>query len=79
LSHGDNYHIGGYCIYTALAVAAGALDPAHIPNLNHTSPTDEIGPFPSWCDGKKIVTLDPWGHLVTSVFRPYLEKGNLNS
>ena len=38
--------LGGYCIYTALAVAAGELDPNHIPNLNKTAPTDDFGPFP---------------------------------
>mmetsp|Transcript_18299 Transcript_18299/g.19883 ORF Transcript_18299/g.19883 Transcript_18299/m.19883 type:complete len:442 (+) Transcript_18299:121-1446(+) len=68
-------HGGGYCIYTALAVAAGALDPAHIPNLHKTSPTHSFGPFPAWTDPKKLVTIDPWGHLVTSVYEPYFKKG----
>lgn len=68
-------HGGGYCIYTALAVAAGALNPDHVPNLTHTSPTFDFGPFPSWSDPKRIVTLDPWGHVITSVFKPYLERG----
>ena len=31
-------HGGGYCIYTALAVAAGELDPTHIPNFRSTAP-----------------------------------------
>jgi GTP cyclohydrolase II len=43
--------------------------------LSHTSPTNDIGPFATWYDPKTIVTLDPWGHLVTSVFQPYLKKG----
>ena len=68
-------HGGGYCIYTALAVAAGELDPKHIPNLKTTAPTDDIGPFPTWKDPKKIVALDPWGHVITSAFEPYLKKG----
>lgn len=68
-------HGGGYCIYTALAVASGQLKPSHIPNLNLTSPTNEFGPFPAWTDPKKLVALDPWGHLVTSSFEPYLKKG----
>eukprot|EP01036_Dinobryon_divergens_P027308 gene27308-36052_t len=70
-------HGGGYCIYTALAVAAGELDPNHIPNLNKTAPTDDFGPFPQWKDPKKIVTIDPWGHLVTDVFSNYLTKACL--
>lgn len=68
-------HGGGYCVYTALAVAAGELDPTHIPNLNTTQPTDEFGPFPSWTNPKGIVTIDPWGHMTTSVFSEYYKKG----
>jgi GTP cyclohydrolase II len=68
-------HSGGYCIYTALAVASGQLSSDHIPNLKMTSPTNDFGPFPSWTDPKKIVTLDPWGHLVTTIFEPYFNKG----
>jgi len=67
-------HSGGYCIYTALAVAAGELNPAHIPNLNKTSPTFQFGPHPQWKDPKRIVTLDPWGAMVTDVFREYYNK-----
>lgn len=68
-------HGGGYCIYTALAVAAGELDPGHIPNLTRTNPTHDFGPFPSWADPKKIVTIDPFGHLVTSAYESYYKKG----
>lgn len=68
-------HGGGYCIYTALAVACGALDPSHVPNLHKTAPTHAFGPFPSWKDPKKLVTIDPWGHLVTSCFENYFKKG----
>ena len=46
-------HGGSYCVYTALAVAAGELDPAHVPQLDSTVPTNEFGPFPSWKDPKK--------------------------
>jgi len=68
-------HGGGYCIYTALAIAAGELDPAHIPNLNTTQPTDQFGPFPSWLNPKSLVTIDPWGHMTTNVFGDYYKKG----
>mmetsp|Transcript_6288 Transcript_6288/g.4730 ORF Transcript_6288/g.4730 Transcript_6288/m.4730 type:complete len:440 (-) Transcript_6288:228-1547(-) len=68
-------HGGGYCIYTALAVASGVLDPSHIPNLSKTDPTNVFGPFPSWTDPKKIVTIDPWGHMVRDCFEPYFNKG----
>ena len=68
-------HGGGYCIYTALAVAAGELDPYHIPNLNTTAPTDLMDVQPSWVDPKRLVTIDPWGHMVTDVFAAYYKKG----
>jgi GTP cyclohydrolase II len=68
-------HSGGYCIYTALAVAAGELKPKHIPNLNTTQPTDLMDVQPSWIDPKRIVTIDPWGHMVTDAFSPYFKKG----
>lgn len=68
-------HGGGYCIYTALAVAAGELDTNHIPNLHTTAPTDLMDPQPSWVDPKRLVTIDPWGHMITDVFEPYLKKG----
>ena len=68
-------HGGGYCIYTALAVAAGELDPGHVPNFKNTAPADLISPQPSWVDPKRLVTIDPWGHMVTTVFEPYLNKG----
>jgi GTP cyclohydrolase II len=68
-------HSGGYCIYTALAVAAGELNPSHIPNLNTTFPTDTFGPHASWTNEKSLVTIDPWGHLVTDKFQDYLKKG----
>lgn len=70
-------HGGSYCIYTALAVASGELDSNFKPNLFNTAPNDILnnGPFPSWMHPTKIASLDPWGHLVTSIFSAYLEKG----
>ncbi len=62
-------------MYTALAVACGELDPLFKPNLNTTAPTNDFGPFSSWKDPKKLVAIDPWGHMVTSIFAPYYKKG----
>ncbi len=61
-------HSGAYAIYRAVAVAAGALDPQHQPDLTNTSPTDVIGPHPQWGDPKKIVSLDPWGAVPAVAF-----------
>jgi GTP cyclohydrolase II len=68
-------HAGSYSVYRAVAVAAGALDPLKKPDLTNTSPTHAIGPFPQWFDASKIVSIDPFGALVSSAFRSYFEEG----
>ncbi|HTA90800.1 MAG TPA: GTP cyclohydrolase II [Polyangiaceae bacterium] len=68
-------HAGSYSVYRAVAVAAGALDPLRKPDLTNTAPTHVIGPHPSWFDPTKIVSLDPFGAVVSAVFGPYFEKG----
>ncbi len=68
-------HSGSYSVYRALAVAAGALDPLHRPDLTNTAPTHVLGPFPSWADPEKIVSIDPFGAIVSEAFRGYFEKG----
>jgi len=68
-------HSGSYCIYTGLAVAAGKLNPDYVPNLNLTSPVFKIGPHPAWSDPKKMASIDPFGHMVTSYYASYLAKG----
>src|SRR6516162_1329754 len=62
-------HAGGYGVYRALAIAAGALPSNHRPDLTNTAPADLVGPHPQWTGDAKIVSLDPWGHLVGDVFR----------
>lgn len=68
-------HSGSYCIYKALAVATGALDPGYTPKLSLTTPVHQFGPFPSWFDEKKIVSIDPFGHCPTIAFSSHVEKG----
>jgi GTP cyclohydrolase II len=68
-------HSGSYAVYRALAIAAGQLDPVHIPDLTNTSPAERIGPFPQWGDPQKIVSLDPYGHMVSEAFADYLTQG----
>lgn len=68
-------HAGGYSVYRALAIAARTLAHDHIADLTDTAPVERIGPHPQWGDGKKIVSLDPWGHLVGEVFRDHLARG----
>jgi GTP cyclohydrolase II len=68
-------HAGSYSVYRALAVAAGSLDPLRKPDLTDTSPTHSIGPFPQWAAQKKIVSLDPFGAVVSDAFRDYFDDG----
>ena len=68
-------HSGSYSVYRALAVAAGALDPLRKPDLTNTSPTHALGPFPGWADPEKIVSLDPFGAIVSEAFGSYFAQG----
>jgi GTP cyclohydrolase II len=66
---------GSYAIYRSLAIAAGTLDPAHAPDLENTAPAVRIGPHPQWFDPERIVSLDPFGHLVSEAFADKLAAG----
>lgn len=68
-------HSGSYSVYLAVSVASGRLDPLHRPDLTNTSPVSPIGPYPQWSEPGRIVSMDPWGHLVTDVFADVLEAG----
>jgi GTP cyclohydrolase II len=68
-------HAGSYGVYRALAVAAGNLPRGHRADLTDTAPTDLVGPHPSWADALRIVSLDPWGASVQSVFAEHLARG----
>jgi len=68
-------HAGGYSVYRALAITARTLAPDHVADLTDTAPVERIGPHPQWSDPKKIVSLDPWGHLVGEAFQDYLTQG----
>ncbi|HSE76965.1 MAG TPA: GTP cyclohydrolase II [Alphaproteobacteria bacterium] len=68
-------HAGSYALYRALAIAAGKLNPIHVPDLTNTAPAEPLGPYPQWSDPDKIVSLDPWGHLVAEVFADKLKEG----
>jgi GTP cyclohydrolase II len=66
---------GAYAIYRALAVATRALARDHRPDLTDTAPAALIGPHPQWADPGRIVSLDPWGHLVGDVFAEHIRAG----
>ncbi|HEY5300628.1 MAG TPA: GTP cyclohydrolase II [Acetobacteraceae bacterium] len=68
-------HSGAYSLYRALAVAAGQLAFDHVPDFTMTAPADPIGPFPQWAEKGKIVSLDPFGHMVTELFAAEIADG----
>ena len=68
-------HSGSYTVYRALSIAKGEYDKDHKPDLFNTHATTTIGPHESWYDPEKIVSLDPWGGEVQSVFKDEIEKG----
>jgi GTP cyclohydrolase II len=68
-------HGGTYSIYRALAVSAGSLDPNARPDLKDTGPVIDIGPHSQWVGHDSIVSLDPWGHRVTTDFDAQLVDG----
>ena len=68
-------HGGSYSVYRALAVSSGALDPIRRPDLTNTYPAANIGPSAQWTEPKRIVSLDPWGHLVAENFKAEIAEG----
>lgn len=69
-------HGGSYSIYNALAVASHHLDLEHKPDFTNTEPAVNIGPFPAWGDKRKIVAMDPLGHLAPWLYKDLLAPPN---
>jgi GTP cyclohydrolase II len=68
-------HSGSYSVYRALAIAAGKLKAGHRADLTNTAPAEPIGPFPQWAGADRIVSLDPYGHVVSEVFAEQIKQG----
>jgi len=68
-------HGGGYTVYRALSIAAGHYPQDFKPDLNNTQATAKIGPFPSWVDPEKMVSIDPWGANIVENFSDLLNQG----
>jgi hypothetical protein len=56
----------------------GSLSPTHKPDYSMTEPPVDIPPNKAWFDSSKIVSFDPWGHLVPQVFRKEIEELGLD-
>ncbi|CZT46452.1 probable bifunctional GTP cyclohydrolase II/3, 4-dihydroxy-2butanone-4-phosphate synthase [Rhynchosporium secalis] len=71
-------HGGSYSIYYALAVASNEIAVDHRPDFTNTEPAANIGPFQQWADKKKIVSMDPLGHLAPWLFKDIIDKENVD-
>lgn len=71
-------HGGSYSIYHALAVASKNLDIDHKPDFTNAEPAATIGPHPEvWGDPKKIVAMDPFGHLAPWLYTGIIDSENI--
>lgn len=68
-------HSGSYTIYRALSIAQGKYSLSHKPDLNNTESPVKIGPYPSWQDPSKMVSIDPWGLDVPQHFKEFFDRG----
>lgn len=71
-------HGGSYSIYHALAVASKNLDVDHKPDFTNTEPAVNVGPFQQWADVKKIVSMDPLGHLSPWLYSDLMHNENIH-
>ncbi|MCB9091531.1 MAG: GTP cyclohydrolase II [Halobacteriovoraceae bacterium] len=68
-------HSGSYTVYRALSIAAGHFPVDHKADLANTEATNPIGPYDSWKDPEKIVSLDPWGAMINEHFLDLIRSG----
>lgn len=68
-------HSGSYTVYRALSIAQGKYSTGHKPDLHNTESPVKIGPFPSWFDATKMVSIDPWGFDVPIHFKNFFDQG----
>ncbi|KAL9102931.1 MAG: hypothetical protein Q9163_001957, partial [Psora crenata] len=71
-------HGGSYAVYHALAVASKDLDIEHRPDFTDTEPAVNIGPHPPWSDPRKIVAMDPFGHLSPWLFADLMRNEHID-
>jgi GTP cyclohydrolase II len=80
ISHKENRnaigtHSGSYTVYRALSIASGQYTKDHIPDLKNTDVTTKIGPYDSWFETERIVSLDPWGANINENFSSFIKEG----
>jgi GTP cyclohydrolase II len=68
-------HSGSYTVYRALSIASGKFSPLHKPDLTNTESPTQIGPYDSWFDPLKMVSIDPWGLDPKVHFKTLFDQG----
>ena len=68
-------HSGSYTVYRALSIASGKFPQTFKPDLDLTESTSKIGPYDSWFDPEKIVSIDPWGADPAVSFKESYQQG----
>ncbi|KAI5285853.1 putative GTP cyclohydrolase, partial [Ascosphaera atra] len=71
-------HGGSYSIYYALAVASKEHTGEHRPDFTNTEPAVSFEPKSQWGDPKKIVSMDPFGHLAPWAFSDMIKNENID-
>lgn len=61
-----------------MAVASNELTVDHKPDFTNTEPAASVGPFPQWADARKIVSMDPFGHLEPWLFADIIRSENVH-
>lgn len=54
------------------------MDIDHRPDYTNTEPAVGIGPYPQWSDPRKIVAMDPLGHLAPWLFKDITNSSNVD-
>ncbi|KAL8985088.1 MAG: hypothetical protein Q9205_001129 [Flavoplaca limonia] len=61
-----------------ITIASKNLDVDYRPDFTNSEPAINLGPFPQWADAKKIVSLDPLGHLSPWLFDSMIKDENIH-
>lgn len=70
-------HSGSYCIYRALAVGSKQLNPSYTADYTNSEPVFPVKQQAQWSDIKKIVSMDPFGHLAPWLFNDIVNNENV--
>lgn len=59
-------------------MASKNVEVDHRPDFTNTHPAANIGPFPAWGDPKKIVSMDPFGHLAPWLYKEVIQNEDID-